>query len=92
MIRVSIVCSSEKCYNVSHNASTPAPLDTYFHVFRVWQCLVEAEQQAEASGDVLPLLQILISIPLYLFLFSLQFYPLYAPFIHPLSSPFPHFP
>ena len=55
--------------------------------------LEEAEQQAEASGDVpYPPLQIVISTPFCLFLFSLYLYPLSAPFLDPLSSPFPHFP
>ena len=55
------------------------------------QCLEEAEQQAEASSDVPPPLQIVISIPFCL-LFSLYLYPLSAPFLNPLSFPFPHFP
>ena len=50
-------------------------------------CLEEAEQQAEASGDVPPPLQIVIST-----LFSLHLYPLSAPFLNRLSSSFPHFP
>ena len=53
------------------------------------QCLEEAEQQAEASVDVPPPpLQIVISVPFCLF----SLYPLSAPFLNPLSSPFPHFP
>ena len=55
--------------------------------------LEEAELQAEASGDVPPPpLQIVIYIPFCLFLVSLSIYPLSAPFLNPLSSPFPHFP
>ena len=51
----------------------------------------EAEQQAEASVDVPhPPLQIVISVPFYLF--YLYLYPLSAPFLNPLSFPFPHFP
>ena len=56
------------------------------------QCLEEAEQQAEECGDVPPPLQIFISTPFCLFLFSLYLYPLSAPFLNSLSSPFPHFP
>ena len=53
----------------------------------------EAEQEAEASGDVpSPPLQIVISIPFCHFLISLYIHPLTAPFLNPLSSPFPHFP
>ena len=64
------------------------------HVFgEVPLCLEEAEQQAEASDDVfLPPLQIVISTPFCLFLFFLSLYPLSAPFLNVLSSPFPHFP
>ena len=51
------------------------------------QCLEEAEQQAEASGYVPPPpLQIVISTPFCLFLFSLYLYPLSAPVLNPLSS------
>ena len=54
------------------------------------QCLEVAEQQAEASVDVLPPpLQIVISVPVCLF--SLYLYPLSAPFLNTLSSPFPYF-
>ena len=54
--------------------------------------LEEAEQQAEASCDVPPPpLQIVFSTPFCLFLFSLFFYPLSAPFLNPLSSPSPNF-
>ena len=53
------------------------------------QCLEEAEQ-AESSGDVpLPPLQIVISIPFCLFLFSLYLYPLSAPFSFFSLSSFP---
>ena len=53
-------------------------------------CPEEGEQQAEASVDVPPPpLQIVISVPFCLF--SLYIYPLSAPFLNPLSSPFPHF-
>ena len=54
----------------------------------------EAEQEAEASGDVPlpPPLQIVISTPFCHFLISLYIHPLTAPFLDPLSSPFPHFP
>ena len=62
------------------------------HVFgEVPQYLEEAEQQAEASGDIPPpLLQTVISTPFCLFPSPL--YPLSAPFLNPLSSPNPHFP
>ena len=54
----------------------------------VTRCLAEAEQQAEASGDVPPPpLQIFISVPICLFyLYSLP------SLCSPLPSPFPHFP
>ena len=45
------------------------------------------KQQAEASADAPPPLQIVISVPFCLF--SLYLYPLSAPFLNPLSSPFP---
>ena len=52
------------------------------------QCLEEAEQQAEASVDIpYPPLQIVNSVPFCPF--SLYLYPLSAPFLNPLSSPFP---
>ena len=55
------------------------------------QCPEEAEQQAEASADVpYPPLQIVNSVPFCFF--SLYLYPLPAPFLNPLSSPFPHIP
>ena len=66
------------------------------------QCLEEAEQQAEASGDIPSPLQIVFSKPFCLFLFSLFslfLNPFSDPFLNrlsshflnPLSSPFPHF-
>ena len=51
------------------------------------QCLEEAEQQTGASGDVPPPFQIVISTPFVSFS-SLSL----APFLNPLSSPFPRFP
>ena len=52
-----------------------------------------SEEGAEANGGVPPPpLQIVISIHFCFFLFSLYLYPLSAPFLNPLSSPFPHFP
>ena len=53
------------------------------------QCLEEAKQ-ADSSVDVpYPPLQIINSVPFCLFHFSLYLYPLSAPFLNPLSSPFP---
>ena len=64
-----------------------ALLHNLFRNSGVTQCLEEAKQQAEASGDVPPPpLQIVISV-----LFSLISM-LSAPFFNPLSTPFPHFP
>ena len=51
----------------------------------------EAEQQAEASGDVPPPHQIVFSTPFVSFSF-LSFSILFSPFPNPLSSPFSHFP
>ena len=57
------------------------------------QCLEDTEQQAEESGVVPPSpLQIDISTPFCLILFSLYIYALSAHFLNPFSSPFPHFP
>ena len=53
-------------------------------------CLEEAEQQVEASGDSSSSSS--NCHPLCLLLFSLILYLLSAPFLNPLSSPFPHFP
>ena len=51
----------------------------------------EAEQQAEVSVDApYPPLEIVNSVPFCLF--PLYLYPLSAPFLNPLSSPFPHIP
>ena len=52
-------------------------------------CLEEAEQQVVASGDSSSSSN---CHPFCLILFSLNLYLLYAPFLNPLSSPFPHFP
>ena len=59
-------------------------------VTSVPQCFEEAEQQAKASGDILPPhLQIVSQLP---FVSFFLFYPLSVPFLNSLSSLFPHFP
>ena len=65
---------------------------TYPYFCSVSECRLASVQArlAEVSADVPPPLQIVISVPICLF--SLYLYPLYTPFLNPLSSPFPHFP
>ena len=90
-INTSLVSSGQTLYQA-------APLETSTHCCNALlqilvgnageaQCLEEAEQHAEASVDVPPPLQIVISVPFCLF--SLYPYHLSAPFLNPLSSPFP---